>query len=471
MKSFACFFGVLLFPFVFASTAYAEYETLEQALGSAYQNNPSLEAERTRLRATDEQVSLALSHWRPSIEATSSIGKNYQRIPAQQGFDAAHFAGNTTSYGAQITQPLFRGFRTLTETEAAKKMVLAGRARLQAAEQKLLFETATAFLDVVRDELILKADRDNEIVLRKKLDETSARFNLGDLTKTDVEQAKSRLARSEVATLQTRNSLMADRAAYVRLVGHEPGSLAKPVMTTGGLGKLDDILRLATTRNPSVIAARYTLEKSDAEIADNKGTLLPELNLVGSTSRNFGEDTTTPGRYASSQVLLQLRIPLFEAGADHARIRAAQQTGVQYRMELEDVRNRALETAHNAWQALLMTEASIKADMREIEAAASALEGVKIEVRLGSRTTLDELNAEQELLEAKTDLAKADHDRILAIMLIKSAIGELTADALKLPLDPYDPRKHYDDNHARWVGFGGADDDIYIKSDKTETQD
>jgi TolC family type I secretion outer membrane protein len=447
-----------------AYPALAETVSLEQALTQAYQNNPSLEAERAKLRATDEQVNLALAHWRPTLEATSSVGKTYQRIPGQEAFGTANYADNTTSYGVQVTQPLFRGFRTLAETEAAKKQVEAGRAQLQAAEEKLLLDAGTAFLDVVRDELILKADRDSETVLAKKLEEAKVRARMGDLTQTDVQQAESRLARAEVTRLQTENNLTADRDAYTRLIGYEPGSLAKPDLTLDDPKDLDTALHLSETHNPSVIAAQYTLEQADAEIDLNKGALLPELDLVGSSSRNRGESSTIPGRYDSSAVMLQLKIPLYEAGADHAKIRAAQQTSVQDRMELEEARHHAHELAHNGWQALQTTDAAIKADLREIDASARALEGVKVQAHVGTRTTLDELNAEQELLDAKTELAKSEHDRNLAILQIKSAIGDLTADGLKLPLTPYDPTQYYADNHARWLGFGGADKDVYVKS-------
>ncbi|MDR3560886.1 MAG: TolC family outer membrane protein [Negativicutes bacterium] len=463
MKNISCAVSACALILTFIRPAQAEYMTLEQVLTQAYQNNPSLESARAKLRATDEQVDIALSHWRPKIEATSSVGKTYQRIPAQQDFDTANYGADTTSYGAQITQPLFRGFRTLSETEAAKKQVDAGRAQLQDAEQKILLDTATTFLDVVRDESVLDFDRDNETVLHKKLEETKVRARVGDLTNTDIQQAESRLARAEVSRLQTENTLQQDRDAFLRLVGDEPASLAKPVLAFDKPQSLEETLRFAETRNPDVIAAQYTLDESDAEVDEQKGSLLPELNLVASTSRNLGENAITPGRYDSSAVMLQLKIPLYEAGQDYAQIRQAEQTSVQHRMELEDARHRAHENAHNAWQALLTSEAAVKADKAEIAAAAKALEGVKVQAHVGTRTTLDELNAEQELLDAKTELAKSEHDRNLAVLQIKSAIGELTADALRLPLDSYNPKQHYDDNHAKWIGFGGADDDIYAK--------
>ena len=463
MRILICFFSVLVSGLLFSNPAKAEQATLEETLVQAYQFNPSLEAERAKLRAMDENVALALSHWRPKIEATTSIGKTYQRIPAQKAYNTDDYVDNTMAYGVQVTQPIFRGFRTLSETEAARKQVKSGRAQLLATEQKFLFDVSKAFLDVIRDEYILKADRENENVLRKKLQETKVRARKGDLTQTDVKQAESRLARAEVSRLETENSLSSNRATFKRLVGRWPEKLSMPNLDFKEGENVEEILRQAEARNPSVVAAKYSLDQADAQIDENKGSLLPELNLVGSSSRNYGESVSIPGRYDTTNVMLQLKIPLYEAGADHAQVRAAQQSSVQRRMELEDMRNQVRELAYKSWQGLQTTKAAIKADELQIEAAKKALEGVKIQAQVGTRTTLDELNAEQELLEARTDLARAEHDKALAVLQLKLAVGVLTAEALKLPLDPYDPKQHYEDTHALWVGFGGADDDIYIK--------
>jgi outer membrane protein len=460
---FQYLFSVPALCLSFISPAHAEYTTLEQTLVDAYEHNPSLEAARAKLRATDEQVAVALSHWRPSVDATSSIGKTYQRIPADQSFDQGNFQSDTAQYGAQITQPIFRGFRTLSETEAAKKQVMAGRAQLQDAEQKLLLDTATAFLDIVRDEADLAIERDYEVVLQKNLDETSVRARVGELTQTDVQQSQSRLARAQVSRMQTENSLQADRDAFLRLVGDPAGSLARPSLSLDKSHNLDDVLHVSETRNPSVIAAQYALDQADAQINLNKGSLLPELDLVASTTRSYGQNAITPGRDDDSAVMLQLKIPLYDSGTDYANVRGAEQTSVQRRMELEEARHQAHEKAHNAWQSLLVTTAAVDADQHEIAACARALEGVKAQSKVGTRDILDVLNAQQELLDAKTDLEKSAHDRNIAILQIKSAMGELTADALKLPLTPYRPEQYYDDNHAKWIGFGGADKDIYRK--------
>ena len=452
-----------VFCLLSASLKAAEPQTLEQAWIQAYQSNPSLEAERAKLRATDEQVSQALSHWRPSIDATGNIGKTYQYEPDQAVLGTERFAGTTRGYGVQATQPLFRGFRTLSETEAAEKQVMAGRAELQSAEQQLLLDTATAFLDIVRDEKILEIDRNNEDVLKQKLDETTARASVGDLTQTDVKQAETRLARSEVNRLQIENTLMTDRRAFARLVGDMPGSIKEPVLTLDQVKNFDDILGMSLAHNPKIQTSQFAYEEAKAEIDLNKGSLLPEVNLVGNVSRNWDENSTLPGQFNSSQILAQLTLPLYRSGADYSKIRAAQQTETQRRMELQDARNHVRESAHNAWQMLMEAEAAIKADQRGVDAAADALEGVKVQSKVGTRTTLDVLNAEQELLDAKTDIARNEHDKNLSIIQIKVAMGSLTADALKLPIDTYHPEHHYDDVSGALIGFGGADEDVYAK--------
>jgi outer membrane protein len=439
------------------ATAWAGTESLEQAWIYAYQLNPSLQAERAGLRATDEQVSQAQSHWRPNIQATGSYGKTWQYIPGQEQYGTAHFAGTTRGYGVQVTQPIFRGFRTDSETEAAEKQVLSGRAKLSDAEQQLFLDTATAFLHLLRDEAILDIQRQNEHVLEEKLTETGFRARLGELTQTDVHQAESRLARSLVARFQAESALANDRASYTRLVGHMPGKLISPKLVVDKSSKREDILHFADTLNPKVVAAQYDADEAVAEIDLNKGALLPELDLVGNTGQNWAQNSTLPGRLDNNQVLLQLTMPLYDAGTTYSKTRAAEQTASQKRMTLEEVRHKSHETADNAWEALRESEAALEADKAEVVAAANALEGVKVQSKAGTRTTLDVLNAEQELLDAKTDLLKSQHDRDLAIMQITAAIGQLTVASLKLPIEQYDPERHYHDVRNKWVGFSKDD--------------
>src|SRR5580700_10117888 len=358
---------------LYSFSACAEPETLEQAWTLAYQNNPALEAQRASLRALDEQVSQALSNWRPSIDATASAGKTYQYTPELAPFENPNFAGTERSYGAQVKQPLFRGFRTLAETDAAEKQVLAGRAKLESTEQQLLLDTASAYLGIVRDETVLELERSHEDVLTDKLQETQVRSREGELTGTDVRQAESRLARAHVSRYQAESTLTQDRAAFIRLVGSDPGKLQAPALVLDSPRTLADIYHLAETQNPDVIASQFAVEEANAEISLNKGSLLPEVDLVGNTTRGYAQDITLPGREDSSQVLVQLTMPLYHSGTDYSKTRAAEQTESQRRDELDEARHKAHESADNAWAALMTAQAALNADKTEVDAAAQAL--------------------------------------------------------------------------------------------------
>ena len=441
--------------------AYAESGTLEQAWALAYRNNPSLEAQRASLRAIDEQVSQALSNWRPSADATASVGKTYQYAPDLAPFENPNFNDTTKSYGVQVTQPLFRGFRTKAQTDAAEQQVLAGRAKLESAEQQLFLDTASAYLGVLRDEAALGLERNHESVLEDKLKETQVRARVGELTGTDVRQAESRLSRAHVSRFQAESSLTQDRAAYTRLVGIAPGQLQTPALALDSPRTLADIFHFAETHNPDVVSAQFAAEEAKAEIRLNEGSLLPEVDLVGNSSRSYGENITVPGREDSSQVLVQVTVPLYRSGTDYSKARAAQQTYRQRKDELDEAVHKAHETADNAWQSLMTAQAALDADNTEVDAAAEALEGVKEESKVGTRTTLDVLNAEQELLDARIDQVKSQHDRDFAVLQIKAAAGLLTAENLKLPVKPYDPTLHYEDVRNQWAGF--SEDDARYK--------
>ncbi len=451
------FVSFLLFSLAASGSTRAEPVTLEQAWAQAYRNNPSLEAQRASLRAVDEQVSQALSNWRPSIDASGSVGRTEQYAPELAPFEDSRFSGTARSYGVQVKQPLFRGFRTTAETEAAEKQVLAGRAKLESAEQQLFIDTATAYLGVLRDEEALRLERNHESVLEDKLNETTVRAQVGELTQTDVRQAQSRLARAHVARFQAESTLTQDRASYLRIVGTEPDKLQTPSLALGAPVTLADVFHEAETHNPDVLSAQYAVDEADAEIRLNRGSLLPEVDLIGQSQRSYGQDITLPGREDTSEVLVQLTVPLYRSGTDYSKTRAAEQTKSQRKDELDDARHKSHETAENGWQALMTAQAALDADKGEVDAAARALEGVKEENKVGTRTTLDVLNAEQELLDAEIDQVKSQHDRDLAVLQIRQAEGTMTASNLRLPVEPYDPTRHYEDVRNKWIGFSKDD--------------
>jgi TolC family type I secretion outer membrane protein len=460
MNSRLWFLG--LFIAISASYASARAETFEQALVQAYQTNPTLQAERAKLRETDEQVSQAVSNWRPSADATGSIGRTYQNIrdsSSAAALPSSASALTPRTAGVQVTEPIFRGFRTVSATRAAEKRVAAERANLQAIEQKLLLDSGTAYLDVVQDQALVELDRNNEEVLRRELDAVQQRFAAGELTKTDVHQAQSRLKRAEADRIQAEGSLSNHRATYARLIGSMPGALQQPELELSEPKSLDDAAGLAAKQNPNVLAAGYGMDEAREEVTQNEGSLLPEVDLVGSTQRQWDQSTLIPGREDTSQVLVQVTLPLYRSGADYSKTRAAQHAVTERRMQLEDARHEAREAALSAWQSLTTARGALAADKEEEDAADLALQDVKEQAVVGTRTTLDVLNAEQERIDAKTGIIRAEHDIAVAILQIRSATGTLTAEGLKLPVTLYDPDHNYEEVRGKWFGFADTGED------------
>jgi TolC family type I secretion outer membrane protein len=444
--------GLIAFPV----SAMAEIQTLEEAWALAYQHDPGLQAQRAKLRATDEQISQALSNWRPSVDAEADAGKNHQTIA-----DHGLFSGSSTltprDESITITQPIFRGFRTVGSVHSGKASIKAGRAALEDAEQQLLLDTGKAYLDVMQGQDIVRYNRRNEADLQEQLNATRDRFRVGELKKTDVNQAESRLKIATVARLQAETDLANSRVTFARLVGEMPGTLVPPRLALEQPKTKEEAVSLAEIKNPAVIAADYTREAADADVTIAEGSLLPEVSLVGSATRSVDQNPTIPQRQDSLSLIAKMTIPLYRSGTDYSKSRAAKQTVTERREEFEDARNKARESAGNAWQTLITSRDVITGDKEALDATDKALYGVKEEAKVGTRTTLDVLNAEQELLNARVSVAKAEHDEGLAVLQVRAAVGTLTAEALQLPVELYDPTVNYKKARNRWAGLDIAD--------------
>jgi TolC family type I secretion outer membrane protein len=441
-------------------SAYADATTFEQALTQAYETNPTLQAERAKLRETDEQVAQALSNWRPDIEATANAGVSNQSIndPSSAPIPSSSNGLTPRSAGLSLTQPLFRGFRTVSATRAAEKQVAAERATLQITEQKLLLDAGTAYLDVVHDEALVALDHDNEAALGKELDATKERFKAGALGTTDIHQAESRVKRAEADRIKAEGDLERHRATYAHLIGDAPGTLQQPHLELSSPSSLDETLNLAKKQNPGIETASQSFDEAKEEVDLNKGSLLPEVDLVASSQKQWDQSNFIPGRQDNAQVMVQVSMPLYKSGADYSRTRAAEQRVTETRMKLEEARHQAYDDATSSWQSLVTARNILEADQAEKDAAELALENVREEAKVGTRTTLDVLNAEQELIDATTGIVQAEHDIAVAILQIRSVTGLLTAEALKLPVDLYDPDKHYETARRQWIGFSDEDD-------------
>lgn len=446
------FFSIILATFSLSFPAYAQVKTLQEALVHAYQLSPFLKAEQARLRAVDEKVSQAVSGWRPSVDLVGNIGKSQQDAPNGVG-EKVSTKLNPKDVGISLTQPIFSGFKTTGSIRSSEALVLAGRAKLLNAEQQLLFDAAQAYHDVILTKKIFVLNTKNEQVLKKQFAATRDRYRVGELKKTDVSQAELRYSAAQASLAVASGDLANKKATFFRLVGEAAGDLEKPVLALTVSTEQATLLTLLEKNNPSIQSALYSFDASSADVTVTDGSLLPEVSLIGSVNRKWDQSASYQGRYDSASIMARVTVPLYRSGADYSRAREARQVKVQSRLELEDIRRKVREEAVSNLQEYKTAEASILAHQTEVKAANMALEGVKEEAKMGTRTTLDVLNAEQETLNAKINLARAEHSKAVASLGLMVVAGNLTAKAMSLPIEYYDPTKNYDRVHNKWIGF------------------
>lgn len=430
----------------------ASAQSLDEALAAAYVNNPTLAAARAALRATDEEVPQALSGWRPTVSLSGYSGTAAIRSPSSSGTNKGQHR-DPKSVELSVEQPLYQGGRTVAATRKAENRVDAARARLAATEQSVMLDAVTAYMNVVRDQAVLALRVNNEQVLRRQLQATEDRFQVGEVTRTDVYQAEARVAGATADRIQAEGDLEVSRAQYRNIVGEAPGRLQPPPVPADVPADVDRAIDQALSANPDVLAAGFDERASVDGVTEVRGELLPSVTLSGSASKDYdtiGEHT----RQTTYQARVSVSVPLYQAGAVYSRLRGARQTVVQNRQNLETARRDAVETVTREWETLITARAAIEAFRAQVTASEIALDGVRREAAVGSRTVLDVLDAEQELLDSRVNLVRAQRDQIVAIYGVKSAVGVLTARALDLPVDYYDPEEHYREVRDRW--FGGA---------------
>ncbi len=438
--------GFLALGVVFAGSGPASAETLAQALAWAYEGNPLLRAERARQRGTDEQVPQALSGWRPTIVANGDVGvqHNDTNTTPSQRTDPAGFT-------IELNQPIFRGFRTINQTKSAEANVRAGRQNLLAVEQELLFDTVQAFADVVRDRQIVHLRTKNVSFLVEQLKAAKARFEVGEITRTDVSQSNARLSLSRSNLSNARSNLETNRAIYTRLTGRKPGRLTKLKVLRRLPKTLSRAIAIAERTNPTILSAVHIEEAARHDIKTAKGDLLPTLSLQARYQLRHDPSTFTRTSEAA-QVLGALSVPLYQSGLQYSQVRQAKQVASQRRLQILNARRQVRERVVTGWHALIATRQTIRSFADQVRANRFALEGVRQEALVGSRTTLDVLDAEQELVDSQVSLAGARRDNIVAAYLLLGSIGKLTATDLRLPVAVYDPTRHYDATRDRLFG-------------------
>ena len=434
----------------------AAAQTLDEALIQTYQSNPTLSAARAQLRATNERVPQALSGWRPTLEAQGSGGKAYDDDvrPSNGGEGRSPASADLT-----LTQPLYRGGRTVAGTDRAENEVLAERSRLAATEQDVLLSAVTAYADVWRDQSVLELNINNEQVLTRQLEATQDRFDVGELTRTDVAQSESRLSSATADRIGAQGNLSSSRATFENVIGIYPGNLVQAPLPGGLPESHDAIVDIAEAANPSVLAANYDELAAQRSVREVEGELLPTVELQGSVGYQH-ERTSRTSEGSNAEVLAVVRVPLYQQGAVSSRVRESKQVASQRRLEVRQALRRAREDAISGWERLLTARAQIASLQQSVRANEIALEGVRQENAVGARTVLDVLDAEQELLDAQVSLVSAQRDEIVASFQVLTAIGRMTAADLGLGTAVYDPETDYRAVREKWFGLDapGAED-------------
>lgn len=433
---------------LFAATG-SSAQTLEEALALAYMNNPVLRASRAHLRGVDEGVPEAKSGWRPTVMSTLTLGGTY--------VDSISATSNTSSSSiprtaiVSISQPLYRGGRTTASVRRAMSDVQAARARMFSAEQYILLQTATAYVDTMRNESVLRLQINNLSRLQKQLEATRDRFAVGEVTRTDVAQAESRLAKAQADRTQGEGNLISKRSEFERIVGVVPNNLVRPSMPKELPLSLEESVSIATANNFALLTAKFEEVSAIEYISVIQGELLPTVKLIGQASHY---QDTGGGDNESTSVSLeaQISIPLYQAGAVSARVRAAKEQANRRRILVESSRRQVVDESARAYEAWTTAAARTTSLSSEVTSAQIALEGVEQEATVGARTVLDVLDAEQAMLNAQVRLVGAERNSFVASYELLMTLGRLTAASLALPVEVFDYDRHFIGVQDRYYG-------------------
>ena len=433
----------------------ASADTLRDALVSTYRTNPTITGQRETLRATDANVAIARAAGRPQVSA--SVGVN--RDLTQSGALRRLGKGPYLSGGVDLSYPLFSGGSVRNSIAAAETRVEAGRATLRAVEGDVFTEAVAAYMDVIRDRAIVELNANNVRVLTTNLEATRDRFEIGDLTRTDVAQSEARLeiGRSNLATAEGRRE--ASEENYRRVIGHEPGQLAPPPPLPPLPATADEAVRIALVSNPDLIAVNRQARASGLDVSVARAGRLPTVSGVASgdyVNTISGETGGAPRSGTATSVGLNARVPLYQGGLPAARIRQAQAFEGQVLEQVVATERAVVATTRSAFATYESAQRAIQSNTTAVRANELALEGARAERSVGTRTVLDVLNAEQELLNAQVSLVSAKRDAYVAGFQLLNAMGQAEADDLGLDGGPlYDPLGNYRRVAGNWSDWAG----------------
>jgi outer membrane protein len=452
-------------------------DTIDGALISAYQTNPALNSARAVVRQKDEAIPQALSGYKPSVAASATFGQDYtstvsKSFNAATGGPAYPRTGSGFSpsgVSVNVTHQVFNGFQTGNKVRQAESLTSAQRETLRFTEQNTLLLAATDYMDLLRDTALLELQRRNVEVLQEQLRQTRDRFIVGEVTRTDVAQAESRLAQGRATVLSAEAAYAKSRANYRQVIGFEAGKL-EPASPVDRLSprKLIDAIQIARARHPNVGLAMFNIDAAVLGVKIAEGSLYPQVRLAGTVSQNWETNTTTALQQFNALIAAQVTVPIYNVGTNagqlsvgstdtYSAIRQAKESVGQTRIDLDTQRDAVQANVVTQWGALEASKAQILATQAQVAAAEIALNGVREEARVGQRTTLDVLNAQQELVTARTALVTAQHDRVVASYNLLAAVGELNLPKLGIVIPLYDPMVHYQQVRDAWIGVRTPD--------------
>lgn len=440
----------------FAPAAPATAETMSGALSRAYIGNPDLNQQRAGTRAQDENIPRATAGWRPTVTATGQFGYNY--LDTTQGGVRTHGSTPPTTVALSVTQNVFNGGRTLNSVRQAESNIFGSRENLRNTEQDVLLNGATAYMNVLRDTAILDLRRNNITVLEEQLRQTRDRFNVGEVTRTDVAQAELSLASSRSDYFTAQANLQTSIANFRQIIGIEPTRL-EPARTIEALlpKDMNGAVDLALGEHPAIQAAFHAVDAAELQVKLVEGELYPTVNVVGTVRHDTDYLGIRNATFLNGSVVGQLSVPLYEGGEVYARARQAKETLAQARLQADLQRDSVRADVVSTWGQLDTAKAVIQSAKAAVKAAEIALEGIREEAKVGQRTTFDVLFAQQTLLNTRVSLVTAQRDRVVASYAVFSAIGRLSATNLGLNVAEYDPTIHFEQVKDKWIGLRTPD--------------
>jgi len=434
-------------------------QTLMQALAEAYNNNPTLNAARAQLRVTDEGVPIAKSQGRPTVAGVFEAGHvsswNTAISPAAPR-GSSHY--NPASIALQIQQPIFQGFRTENSVKQAKAAVRAQRESLKNTEQEVLLDAVVAFMDVIRDTAIVSLRTSDLEFLDQQVSAARDRFEVGEGTRTDVSQAEARSAGARSELNLANANLNTSRAVFEQVIGVKPKRLVARTNYEKRIPRsLDSAIDVGRGEHPAIRASEMNIDAAVYNVAVIEGELLPTVTLEAQAERAWHPSGSKPDRVDSMSVFGRVRVPLYQGGGVSARVRQAKEELGLARIQLDVARDQVRANVIASWGQLEAANASIIAGRAQVAANQLALNGVIEEQKVGQRTTLDVLDAQRELINARVSLVTAERNRVVAAYAVLATVGRLKAESLGLQVQYHNPVEHYEKVRDKWFGLRTPD--------------